>query len=213
MKYLTGSASEANADQLIALGVGLLATPRRGSPEFIARFSTWAADNECFTLGAKFDAPRWLDWLDGDLPQASCAFAAIPDVVGDYRATLDRFNLYADRVMDLGYPVALVSQDGLKSPDVPWEHIDALFTGGTDAWKLNEPAYALIREATERGLHTHMGRVNSFKRLAAAANAGYDTADGTFLKFAPDHNVPRMAKWLRRLDHQPALPLTHQGAE
>lgn len=209
MRYLTGSASEANADTLTELGVGLLATPRRGGPDFIARFPAWAADNECFTLGLKFDAPRWLDWLASPLPVASCSFACVPDVVADPIATLERFKLYADQVRAMGYPVALVSQDGLRAADVPWDHIDALFTGVSDQWKLSEPAYVLVRQANERGLHTHMGRVNSFKRLAAAANGGYDTADGTFLKFAPDINVPRMAAWLRRLDHQPPLPLTH----
>ncbi|MET7951049.1 hypothetical protein [Micromonospora sp. NPDC005324] len=33
-------------------------------------------------------------------------------------------------------PAALVAQDGLKAPAVPWHAIDALFIGGSTAWKL-----------------------------------------------------------------------------
>jgi hypothetical protein len=35
---------------------------------------------------------------------------------------------------------------------------------------------------------------------------GADTADGTFVTFAPNVNLPRMRVWLRRLEHEPVLP-------
>lgn len=49
-----------------------------------------------------------------------------------------------------------------------------------------------------------MGRVNSGKRLKLADNWGCDTADGTFLAFGPDKNLPRLLAWLENLGGKPA---------
>ena len=43
-----------------------------------------------------------------------CVFVAAPDVAADARATLDRYRRYAWRIKALGYPGALVGQDGLE---------------------------------------------------------------------------------------------------
>jgi len=40
-----------------------------------------------------------------------------------------------------------------------------------------------------------MGRVNSARRWAIAEVFGCDTADGTFLAFGPDTNLPRAKAW------------------
>lgn len=35
----------------------------------------------------------------------------------------------------LGYPAALVAQDGLTDATTPWSDLDVLFLGGSTAWK------------------------------------------------------------------------------
>ena len=72
-----------------------------------------------------------------------------------------------------------------------------LFIGGTTEWKLGRHARALVREAKQRGKHVHMGRVNSAKRYRYAEAIGCDSADGTFLTFGPDANLPRLLAWQR----------------
>ena len=52
-----------------------------------------------------------------------------------------------------------------------------------------------------------MGRVNSLRRLRAAQQGGYDSADGTYVKYAPDRNLPQVVAWLDDLRRRPGLPL------
>lgn len=47
----------------------------------------------------------------------------------------------------------------------------------------------------------HMGRVNSERRLRYADAIGCDSADGTYLAFGPDVNLPDVLAWLRVVDH------------
>lgn len=86
-----------------------------------------------------------------------------------------------ERIRAIGYPVALVAQDGLEHQPVPWDDIDALFLGGTTTSKLSAAAADLTDEAHACGLHVHMGRVNSRRRLRHAAAIGCHSADGTQL--------------------------------
>jgi hypothetical protein len=174
---------------------------------------TWAADNGCFAQGARFDLDAFLAWLAGLDGRERCLFAVAPDVVGDAEATLTRSADVLPRIRALGYRAALVAQDGLERLAVPWDDVDALFIGGTTAWKLSEAAYALAAEAVRRGKWTHMGRVNGEGRLRAAAAAGYDSADGTGLAINPGKNWRLMRGWLDRLDGQPPLWVTPLTAD
>jgi hypothetical protein len=169
---------------------------------------TWCADTGCFAQPERFDLGRYLDWLAAYAAAIDrCLFATAPDVVGDAAATLARSAPVLPLIREIGYPAALVAQDGLESLAVPWDAFDCLFVGGTTGWKLSEVAYALVAEARRRGKWTHMGRVNSLRRLRAAMVGGYDSADGTFLAFGPDVNLPRVTAWLDALRRQPALPM------
>ena len=181
--------------------LGYIDTPAQGNtrPEGV----TWCADNGCFS--DRWDEGRWLGFLEANAAHAdTCAFAVVPDVVADAAATLARFDKYAERVRELGYPVALVAQDGQESLPVPWDRIDALFIGGSTEWKLGPHARALAAEAKRRGKWLHMGRVNSQRRYEYARAIGCDSVDGTFLTFGPDKNLPRLLAWTRLVD-QPGL--------
>jgi hypothetical protein len=209
--YLTGAIGP-TVKQLAAEGlVGMVAQPMSSyAPEEILKFPCYAADNACFA-NKNFSEEKWLAWLDR-MPRETCLFAAAPDIVGDARATMIRSAPWLPKIRDLGYKAAFVGQNGLENMVVPWDDFDCFFIGGEDVagqrpWKLGYEAVALVQEARERGKWVHMGRVNSEKRLAYAAYIGCDSADGTFLKYAPEHNVGRMLRWFSNMRANPTLPL------
>lgn len=207
MLYLTGVVPT-SADTCAALRstgrVGVLDTHRRRRAASELDGWTWAADNGCFTDAWRSDV--WVDWLVERSPlQGSCLFAAVPDVVSDHAATLDRWHEWSPLVRDLGYPPAFVIQDGCTPAAVPWDECGAVFLGGTTAFKLSPAAEAVLREARVRGVWAHVGRVNSLRRLRWAADMGARSADGTFLAWAPDARAPRLLAWARALDTTPSL--------
>lgn len=212
MIYLTSAAAKGQIrDLALASGgqLGYLTTPAHGRRLALVRLLPhWAADNGCYAAGDRFDLAAYLDWLDHHASEAGrCLFAVAPDVVGDAVATWARSAPILPELRRRGYKAALVAQDGWDAQPVDWAAFDALFVGGTTAFKLSERAYALLREAKARGKWCHMGRVNSRRRLLAAAVAGYDSADGTMLAYKPDARVKQLLGWLDELRRQPSLPL------
>jgi hypothetical protein len=177
--------------------IGYIDTPAQGNkrPDGVK----WCADNGCFS--DNFDEDKWWSFLERNAHDApTCMFATAPDVVGDAAATLARSLPFLPKIRALGYPAALVAQDGLEHLDVPWDDFDCLFIGGSTEWKLGAAARSLVRQAQHLGKWVHMGRVNSEKRYRYAHAIGCDSADGTFLTFGPDKNLPRLKTWLRSVD-------------
>jgi hypothetical protein len=164
----------------------------------------FVADNGCFGKGYPGD-DEWIAWL-GSLDRNACSFAVAPDVVGDARATLERSAPFLPRIREFGFRAALVAQNGLEDLDVPWDTFDVLFVGGDTAWKIGPAARSIVAEAKKRGKWVHMGRVNTLSRLRYAAEIGVDSADGTYLVFGPDQNLPRLLRWLTEVN-QPRLGL------
>jgi hypothetical protein len=192
--YLANPSGGAVLQSMVDGALAFIDTPAQGNlrPAGV----TWCADNGCFGKGYPGDA-GYLAWLDKHKADAgTCLFATAPDVVGDAVATLARSAPFLAPIRALGYPVALVAQDGLEDLIVPWEDFDVLFIGGTTEWKLGSAAALLAYEAKERGKHVHMGRVNSRKRLRYAESIGCDSADGTYLVFGPTVNLPKLLGWL-----------------
>lgn len=165
----------------------------------------WGADTGCYKQPDNFDLDRYCAWLRSHAARRGrCLFATAPDRWGDAAATLAVAEPCFDRIRGEGYPVALVAQDGMESLPVPWSAFDVLFVGGSDPWRATV-APELVREARARGIPAHLGRVNSYSRLRDARSWGYRSADGTFVAFAPDQNVKRLAGWLDQLHRQPDL--------
>ena len=154
----------------------------------------YCCDNGVF--GAYLGDAKWWEWLSSRPDKDRCEFAVAPDVVGDSAATLARSRPWLPRIRSLGIPAAFVAQDGQENLPVPWGEFDVLFIGGTTEFKLGVGARALIGEAVVRGIPVHMGRVNSRKRLAYAFTAGCASVDGTYLKFGPDLNLPKLLRWI-----------------
>jgi hypothetical protein len=209
VRYFANPCGQAVKDAMLAGLLGLIDTPHQGrtkqTRELREAGVEWCADNGAFTDAWVEGA--WWAWLQLHAGHAStCRFAAAPDVVGDAAATAVRSGPWLPRIRDLGYPVAYVGQDGFDRHPAPWDQIDVLFIGGTDAWKLGPGAKAAIEQAHDHGVEVHMGRVNSQKRFTAARHLGCSSVDGTFLTRGPDKNLPQLLGWLRSLDQGDLLP-------
>lgn len=198
MLYLANPCGPAVIQAMQAETLGFIDTPAQGNrrPEGVI----WCADNGCFGKGYPGD-DAWLAWLSKNAYAAdSCLFATAPDVVGDAAATLERSAPWLPAIRALGYPAALVAQDGLENLQAPWDDFDVLFIGGSTEWKLGHHVRALVAQAKMRGKKVHMGRVNSEKRYKYAAAIGCDTVDGTYLTFGPRTNLPNVLAWSRLND-------------
>ncbi len=167
----------------------------------------WAADNGCYQ---GLDAVLYRRLLAKIAGLPGGLFVVVPDVVSDAPATLALWHEWKEEVARAGQPLALVAQDGLRSSDVPWDELDALFIGGSTDWKLGPGAAVLADEAKARGKYLHMGRVNGRRRLNYARLIGCDSVDGTgFSRFRDTHLDVAIAEWrhdpLR--SHQHRLPM------
>lgn len=203
---------------------GLLATmtgPYQGN--ILPPGCEWAADNGKFTK----DGPRtnwighkaWFEWLEGQVDRygaENCRFAVAPDVPFDAARTLDESLPWLEKIRGLGIPAAFAAQNGCELYGLPWDEMDVLFLAGGPTvpdgppdteWKISPIAQHLVIEAINHDVDSHMGRANSFKRVLKAALMGCGSADGTYLKFGPDINLPKVLAWLGRLDQCPATPL------
>lgn len=201
MIYLSGVVKP----ELPAMGAGYLLQPNMGNRPNMDGV-TWAADNGCFSQSGSFSLGRWIAWLEKMAPhQNTCLFANAPDVLADAEATWKRSRHILPVLRDLGYAAALVAQDGIEHMPVAWDTFDALFIGGSTEWKLSPMAAHIALEAKQHGMHCHMGRVNSLRRLRFARDIGCDSVDGTYLGFGPDINLPRLQRWLDDIDRQPSL--------
>lgn len=205
---------------------GCVATPeeRRPVPDGVA----WGAD--CGLKIAKSNDPadveRYIDWLE-TLPydRSRCLYAVAPDVLGDAAATWRRSAPWLPLIRDLGYPAALVAQDGFDADAVDWSLFDVLFVGGrplvtqdtlpserrrvrAGEWKRSERGgFAAIREGKLRGKWVHVGRVNGGPFLRQLSAAGADSADGSLLTKSPEKWWPLIRSWLDDLNRQPLLDL------
>jgi len=155
--------------------LGRLVQPRHYSSIEATAYAgiPWAADNDCYQ---GLDEEAWIDMLDRLAGLPGCLFCAVPDVVGDYQATDDRWVAYAEEVWKRGLPAAYVLQDGC--PEIPRE-ARAVFVGGTTEFKIGPEAADLVARAKTRGLWTHMGRVNGPRRIRYARSIGVQSVDGS----------------------------------
>lgn len=204
--YLSGVMCDAVRENAGRDDLGVLIQPATNSFRGeLPKFGRYAADNGCFSQGANFDVATWQKWvmtLDPD----RCLFVVAPDVFdpvrgcGDPVATWERSKELLPWIRAQGHRAALVGQDGMEDLDIDWRAFDTLFIGGSTPWKLSAAVVRLGERARAEGLWTHVGRVNSGKRLFWAHAAGFDSVDGTFLAYGPKVNGPRLIGWLDQLN-------------
>lgn len=222
--YLSGVTNDRDEPFMLAAGIGLMLNPGNGYHRRVDRYPFWAADNGCFN--DRWVEDKHLAWLEA-LPRDGCLFAVAPDVYPDAQASLDRGSLYFELIREMGFPVAVVAQDGAENIDYPWDDFDCMFIGGArtpnprDEWKISAAAERVVKRARKEGKWVHMGRVNSGdgvgSRLERARSMGCLSADGTFIKYrrrrrANEHVDAREARgaqevdrWITWLDSNPTL--------
>ncbi|WP_173985806.1 hypothetical protein [Streptomyces sp. P3] len=191
--------------------IGCMTTPAQGSR--IPEGALYACDNSKFGSDGKGrywpGAQAWFAWLHRTVERYGpdrCLWALAPDQPFDAAGTLTESLPWLARIRELGVPAAYAAQDGCDTPGLlPWDDFDVLFLAGSTEWKLGPVAERLAREAKARGKGVHMGRVNSRIRLGIAEWFGCDSADGTYLAFGPDKNLPKLLSWLDELDGRPSL--------
>ena len=155
---------------------------------------TWALDNNVFTM--EFVVTKWIKALERYQQYLdTCLFAVVPDAVYNKERTLEMFEEYQPTLKDMGYPVALATQDGMTTADIPWHKIDAIFVGGSDEHKMGEAAGWIMKHALANQVHVHVGRVNSRRRILRFWFA--DSVDGTSPSIGPNTNTPAIANAVR----------------
>jgi hypothetical protein len=162
--------------------------------EAIEAGAQWMLDNGAFT--GKWTLVLWLRelWAHRQY-RHNCLGVMIPDVLSNWKATLWRFLLWWWIPKLMGYPVALVSQDGLTSYWVPWPLLDCLFIGGSDTHKRGPEATRLGLAARERGKWVHVGRVNSGPAMVQYWPWA-DSYDGTTFSHHPTQQVDSIVNGL-----------------
>jgi hypothetical protein len=180
--------------------VGVLFSPANHNSDRLVAGRVWAVDNGAFV---KFDACAFVDLLGRLRGVPGCRFVVAPDVVANARATLERFTTWGPMIRALGFPVALAAQDGLTVPMVPWSRVDALFIGGSTAWKLSRDVDELLGYAAARGVWRHVGRVNTRRRMRHFWGL-CESVDGSGFSRWPKR-ARQADQWLRELADAPQL--------
>lgn len=220
MRYFATASTERVRDAMRADLLGQIITPAAGNRPLAG--VDLIADNGIYSRAYPGDGP-YLDWLeDRASSRARFRFAVAPDVVADHEATMERSAPMFRPIREVANGVAVCAQNGATPTNLPWGDIDAVFLAGIVEcvrcnwwprvedlpqtqcpdghelveWKIGPGAAAVAAEARRRRVWCHMGRVNSWRRLIKAKFMGCDSADGTFLAFGPDRNLPQLLGWL-----------------
>ena len=120
----------------------------------------YGLDNGCFS---KFNKKTWRR-LVAEAKDNPPQFVTAPDIVGDARRTLELFDQFYDEINPL--PVALVLQDGIGNFNIDWKRVDAVFVGGSDAFKVSDEAINACKVAKMLDKWVHVGRVNTAQRVS-----------------------------------------------
>ncbi|MFC6662707.1 hypothetical protein ACFP90_21890 [Deinococcus multiflagellatus] len=175
--------------------------PRMGNTSSIRQGRRWASDCDALSKHG-YDHESYVRHL-GRLQahQATCAFVVVPDVPGDGAATLSAYLHYAPLMASDGFPLAYCLQDGAEHLELP--PCDVAFLGGTDAWRAAQGAW-LLQEAHAAGCRTHVGRVNSARRMRHLTFCHADSCDGTYVGYrGVERGLREIGQWLSQV-HTPS---------
>ncbi len=139
---------------------GQLRTPLTG---YAISGKQYGLDNGCFK---RFDSVTWRRLLNEAKAQEIVnqpVFVCAPDIVGDARRTLELFDLFYEEIKPL--KACLVLQDGIGNFSIDWNRVDAVFVGGSDAFKISTEAINACKVAKMLGKWVHVGRVNTVERV------------------------------------------------
>ena len=179
MCYASRTGTRRNLDALRGAGWGLLVS--RAGVWRTEGFDNYVLDNGAwsdFQASRPFDGEafeRLIDQLG-----ARARWIVLPDIVAGGLASLELSLRWSNRCLSACPMVLLAVQDGMTEADVsPFVGpAIGLFLGGSTSWKISTMA-AWGAFCRSRGVHYHVARVNTGRRMAMAVAAGADSVDGT----------------------------------
>lgn len=180
--YVGQTRSKSLIPRLTEMGFGEIVQPY----EMVPRRKPYAIDNGAFgdwKNKQDFNERRfieavahtqYLDYYLGDAPD----FIVCPDIVAGGLASLAFSLRFVPSLQDRGAPLYLVLQDGMQESDVEpsLPLFQGLFVGGTLPWKIST-GERWVRFAHKHGLHCHIGRVGTARRVSWAMRIGADSID------------------------------------
>lgn len=190
--YASRTGTRRNLDALRAAGWGLLVS--RAGEWRTEGFDRYVLDNGAwsdFQAGREFqDEP--FDQLV-DLLGARADWIVLPDIVAGGLASLALSKRWLNRCLSCCPLVLIAVQDGMTEADLAplVGRSVGVFLGGSTEWKLANMA-RWGEFCRQRGIHYHVARVNTARRIAMALAAGADSMDGS--------SATRFAVTLRPLD-------------
>ena len=180
--YASRTGTKRNLDALRRHGWGLLVS--RAGVWRTEGFSRICGDNGAwadFQAGRSFDEDayeRFLDWLAAQpvVPD----WLVLPDIVAGGLESLSLSMRYINRCRAVAPMVLIAVQNGMEPADLTplVGRQVGIFLGGSTDWKLDRMA-EWGAFCAERGVHYHVARVNSLKRMSCAIAAGADSVDGS----------------------------------
>lgn len=135
----------------------------------------WALDNGvygAFASGRIWDESPLYAWLDKHSDK-SPEWVVVPDSIGNKHETIKQWKNHAPRIAAYGVKLAMAVQDGMTPEDVPPD-AEVVFVGGSTQWKWRN-----LRQWTAAFPRVHVGRVNTYRLLWMAHEAGAESCDGT----------------------------------
>lgn len=142
----------------------------------------WALDNGAwyaFQNGEAFDELAFGGAIE--LFGEGADFVVAPDIVAGGMRSFDFSAAWLPRLQGLA-PIAFAVQDGMTEVDVEpllaAGLIQVLFVGGSTDWKIATMA-GWVALGARYGIPTHIGRVNTIKRIYLCLAAGAHSFDGS----------------------------------
>jgi hypothetical protein len=160
----------------------------------------YALDNDCFHNSHKQNwwmaegECKWLKMLDKiSTCELKPIFATLPDVVGDWNATVDLSCKYITELRSRGIRPAIVMQDGSSCESAANTGVDVFFLGGSVKWKWSN-ADQVADWCRRNKTYLHIGQVNGISKTARCIELGIQSCDGSGLARFPDAMVPLTIK-------------------
>jgi hypothetical protein len=131
-------------------------------------------------------------------------WALVPDVPGQSKATLERWDQYHPEITKARFPLALAVQDGMTYQDVKalTTQPEVIFVGGSTDWK-----WETIEAWTKHFPRVHVGRCNSPQKLDWLEKIGVESCDGTGWNRGDKAQTSGLETWLRKSPAPNTSPL------
>ena len=179
MAYASRTGTRRNLDALRAAGWGLLvsragAWRTEGFDRYVLDNGAWAD----FQAGRSFDEDAFEQLVDRLGARAD--WIVLPDIVAGGLASLSLSTRWLNRCLAACPQVLIAVQDGMQEADLAplVGRSVGVFLGGSTEWKLaNMLRWGAF--CAERGVHYHVARVNTERRIWLAAASGADSIDGS----------------------------------